>query len=83
MFPADLSAVVAIAFLQPAAKNGIFAAGDRRAKKRWRRYLRTETGNRRPPRARNGHKSGLRACELSTAGFGRLAHQGSNLGPAD
>ena len=27
-----------------------------------RRYLRTETGNRRPPRARNGRKSPLRAC---------------------
>jgi hypothetical protein len=37
-----------------------------------RRYLRAETGNRRPPRARNGRKNGPSACELFTAGFVRL-----------
>jgi hypothetical protein len=38
-----------------------------------RRYLRAETGNRRPPRARNSRKSGLRACKslyLDFAGLG-------------
>src|SRR6516165_11589938 len=34
-----------------------------------RRYLRTETGNRRPPRARNGPKSSLRACRSKYLGF--------------
>ena len=37
-----------------------------------RRCLRAETGNRRPPHARNGRKNDLSASELSVAGFGRL-----------
>src|SRR6516162_4416585 len=37
-----------------------------------RRRLRAETGNRRPPHARNGRKNGFSASELSVAGFGRL-----------
>jgi hypothetical protein len=49
-------------------------------KRRWRRYLRAETGDRRPPRARNGRKSGLSASELSVAGFGRLG--GGRCSPA-
>ena len=52
--------------------NGIFGAGDWPPKGARRRCLRRETGNRRPPHARNGHKNGLSASGQSVAGFGRL-----------
>ena len=42
-----------------------------RQKRDLRRYFRAETGNQRPPYARNGRKSGPSASALSVAGFGR------------
>jgi hypothetical protein len=62
--------------------NGIFAAGDRRAKRDLKTISPLETGNRRPPRARNGCNSGPPAwtwrCEFPKTGSRR---KGPNCRP--
>jgi hypothetical protein len=52
--------------------NGIFAAGDRRAKKALEATSPSRDQGRRPRPARIGRKNGLSASELSVAGIGRL-----------
>jgi hypothetical protein len=77
---------VAIEFLQPAARNGIFAAGDWRAESASetispRRDRKSETTTREKwPQKR---PSRLQVLISRFRATGWWAHQGSNLGPAD